>query len=139
MKKLLFCILILLNSCSGPNDINLEVVDFNEFKHVLQFNDNKTYVINFWATWCAPCIKELPYFEKINKIQTIKKIAKLKHHQSKKSTDLEDLILKLLVIILILILIALLLSLLGGVLGALFSILLFLLIIYLILKILDLV
>jgi hypothetical protein len=77
--------------------------------------------------------------EKINKIQTIKKIAKLKHHQSKKSTDLEDLILKLLVIILILILIALLLSLLGGVLGALFSILLFLLIIYLILKILDLV
>lgn len=67
MKKLLFCIFILLNSCSGPNDINLEVVDFNEFKHVLQFNDNKTYVINFWATWCAPCIKELPYFEKINK------------------------------------------------------------------------
>lgn len=23
-------------------------------------------VVNFWATWCAPCVKELPYFEKLN-------------------------------------------------------------------------
>jgi thiol-disulfide isomerase/thioredoxin len=21
--------------------------------------------VNFWATWCAPCVKEIPYFEKI--------------------------------------------------------------------------
>ncbi|MGG7036549.1 MAG: TlpA disulfide reductase family protein [Flavobacterium sp.] len=27
---------------------------------------NTTYVVNFWATWCAPCVKELPYFEKLN-------------------------------------------------------------------------
>jgi len=23
------------------------------------------YFVNFWATWCAPCIEELPYFEKL--------------------------------------------------------------------------
>ncbi|MGI4804814.1 MAG: TlpA disulfide reductase family protein [Janthinobacterium lividum] len=22
-----------------------------------------TYIINFWATWCKPCVKELPEFE----------------------------------------------------------------------------
>lgn len=25
-----------------------------------------TYIVNFWATWCAPCIEELPSFEKLN-------------------------------------------------------------------------
>lgn len=26
----------------------------------------KTLIINFWATWCKPCIEELPYFEQVN-------------------------------------------------------------------------
>ena len=26
----------------------------------------KIQVLNFWATWCAPCIKELPLFEQLN-------------------------------------------------------------------------
>jgi len=28
-------------------------------------NSDTTYVINFWATWCKPCVDELPAFEKI--------------------------------------------------------------------------
>ena len=29
-------------------------------------NDDKIYVVNFWATWCKPCIQELPAFEQLN-------------------------------------------------------------------------
>lgn len=46
---------------------NIPVYDFDGFKHMLHFDDNKTYIINFWATWCRPCVKELPYFEQIGK------------------------------------------------------------------------
>ena len=46
---------------------NVKTYDFNQLKPLLERKDNKTYVVNFWATWCAPCVKELPYFEKIRK------------------------------------------------------------------------
>ena len=28
------------------------------------------HVINFWATWCAPCVRELPYFEELTRERT---------------------------------------------------------------------
>ena len=30
-------------------------------------DSDTVYVLNFWATWCAPCVEELPSFEKLNK------------------------------------------------------------------------
>ena len=31
------------------------------------YNKSDTlYIVNFWATWCKPCVAELPAFEKIN-------------------------------------------------------------------------
>jgi thiol-disulfide isomerase/thioredoxin len=28
-------------------------------------NTDTFYVVNFWATWCGPCVKELPEFDKL--------------------------------------------------------------------------
>ncbi len=30
----------------------------------------KIVIVNFWATWCGPCVKELPHFEEIHKKYT---------------------------------------------------------------------
>lgn len=43
------------------------VIGFSEFEKRLISNSDTVFVINFWATWCAPCRKELPEFEKIHK------------------------------------------------------------------------
>lgn len=45
----------------------LKIVNFDELQTILKKNDNKLYVINFWATWCKPCVEELPGFMEVNK------------------------------------------------------------------------
>lgn len=48
---------------------------FDDFAPLLaQTQNDTTYVINFWATWCAPCVKELPYFEKLHQTMGTQKI-----------------------------------------------------------------
>jgi thiol-disulfide isomerase/thioredoxin len=37
-----------------------------ELKQLFEQSNDTTYVINFWATWCKPCVKEMPYFEQLH-------------------------------------------------------------------------
>ena len=58
-----------------PISVRIPSYDFETFQNkVLQKNNDTTYVVNFWATWCKPCVKELPYFERINKEYADKKV-----------------------------------------------------------------
>ncbi len=34
---------------------------------VINKDQNTVYVVNFWATWCQPCVEELPDFMEVNK------------------------------------------------------------------------
>lgn len=40
---------------------------FDAFEPVLRLTDGKIHVVNFWATWCKPCVAELPHFEQLHK------------------------------------------------------------------------
>ncbi len=39
---------------------------FEELAPLFEQQNDTTYVINFWATWCKPCVEELPYFEQLH-------------------------------------------------------------------------
>ena len=44
---------------------------------VVKYYSQKTdsiYIINFWATWCKPCVEELPYIQNVSKKYADKKV-----------------------------------------------------------------
>lgn len=45
---------------------DVPIIKFHELEKIISEPKGEIRVINFWATWCAPCVKELPYFENIN-------------------------------------------------------------------------
>ena len=39
---------------------------FADLEPLFNRRNDTTYVINFWATWCKPCVEEMPYFEQFH-------------------------------------------------------------------------
>lgn len=65
-------------SCSQKKSLQVEpkvpIVDFKGLQPILNLKNDTTYVVNFWATWCTPCVKELPCLEAINNEYANKKV-----------------------------------------------------------------
>jgi thiol-disulfide isomerase/thioredoxin len=52
----------------------IAVIKFDQLAGVLNTQDDTLRIVNFWATWCAPCVKELPYFETVRQAYATKKL-----------------------------------------------------------------
>ena len=36
-----------------------------KFKHIKEFEKGKVYVVEFWATWCGPCVRSMPHLAEL--------------------------------------------------------------------------
>jgi len=91
-KSIIFIVIFFaLNSCGESTGVTVKTVEpvivkktepelsaifqnFSEIEHLFSPQNDTTYVINFWATWCSPCVEELPYFEYLNKTYQDQKV-----------------------------------------------------------------
>ena len=102
----LLCFVLFLGCNAGiTNDENVSdleslqlkssFIDLNENNLDLSVYKGKKIVINYWATWCGPCIKEMPSIKRAEEIledydytfllvsdETISKISKFKNDRN---------------------------------------------------------
>ena len=77
MKKIALSVLLMfvVFACQSKKETDEAIVsneqltlitDYNDLFAKFTQNDDKLYVVNYWATWCKPCVEELPDFMEVN-------------------------------------------------------------------------
>jgi len=79
MKSSLRALVALMICCLIPTvqakrAPNLELKDLKGNRQMISGLQGSIAVVNFWATWCGPCIEELPMLSRIGKEYAGKKV-----------------------------------------------------------------
>ena len=65
MKKLLLIVVLIFGYLFTFSQ-EIKKISITELESYIS-DSNKPLIINFWATFCVPCVKEIPYFQSIIK------------------------------------------------------------------------
>jgi len=68
--------IIILSLVSYSLKSQVKFLTLNDLDRRIAKGKDTTYVINFWATWCSPCVAELPNFEKL-RVENLNKPVKI--------------------------------------------------------------
>ncbi|MFD1553340.1 hypothetical protein DNU06_06660 [Putridiphycobacter roseus] len=75
IKAFLFLTLLWMQFSSYSQVVVIEDYADFESEYLVGRSSDTIYVFNFWATWCKPCVQELPYFDSLNQYAGAKPIS----------------------------------------------------------------
>ena len=70
MKNLIFVLIISISLSAHSQEV--QVINAEDLQQKMLYTDSDLTVFNFWATWCRPCIKELPHFDEVGEKENVK-------------------------------------------------------------------
>lgn len=77
LKAFTICVFLIFSFSVSSYSQQVKLLNIDQLNERIKNGKDSTYVVNFWATWCAPCIKELPHFEKLMAEHRSEKLAVL--------------------------------------------------------------
>lgn len=84
---------------TGPRNAEGHLVEFDSLhlvdldSNTVSFSKDSTYLINIWATWCRPCVRELPSLDSLENslngkvkflIASDEELSKIKHFRDRR-------------------------------------------------------
>jgi thiol-disulfide isomerase/thioredoxin len=73
-SKIIFSVFLIVININILHAQKVKVIKLPELRQKYLRDNDTLYIINFWATWCRPCVEELPGFQKLNESYKDKKI-----------------------------------------------------------------
>lgn len=66
IKNPILAILLALSLGLQAQQGEYQIIKLGDLEELFSKQDDTVRVFNFWATWCVPCVRELPNFETFN-------------------------------------------------------------------------
>ena len=71
LKPFIFLLSLSIVGCTPAHE-EVKVIKFSDLKQRIATEVQEVLVVNFWATFCKPCVEEMPVFDELGKDDNIK-------------------------------------------------------------------